>query len=146
MYGRFGAMFMPTDYWLNCLCLLLSKDNGAISYETITRDSLIAFYTEHNPDNLGNVDHILQGYSLRDIKDSSRKRYGNSPDVAVIAKAKGVISTVIVNKFPLSIQDIKSAAELDFSGKNLEFEDAIIIAALIPSNVSRAPCHRFYYH
>jgi hypothetical protein len=47
------------------------------------------------------------------------------------------ISTVIVNTFPLPIQDIKSKAALDFSGKGLKEEDAIIIAALIPSNVSR---------
>jgi hypothetical protein len=57
----------------------------------------------------------------------------------------GAISTVIVNTFPLPIQDIKSKAELDFSGKKLKVEDAIIIAALIPSNVSRTlsphPCY-----
>jgi hypothetical protein len=37
------------------------------------------------------------------------------------------------------IQDIKSKAELDFSGKELQVEDVIIIAALIPSNVSHNP-------
>jgi hypothetical protein len=51
----------------------------------------------------------------------------------------GAISTVIVNTFPLPIQDIKSKAELDFSGKELGVEDIIIIAALIPSNVSHNP-------
>jgi hypothetical protein len=51
----------------------------------------------------------------------------------------GAISTVIVNKFPLPIQDIKSKAELDFSSKELKVEDVIIIAALIPSNVSHKP-------
>jgi hypothetical protein len=55
-----------------------------------------------------------------------------------------LISTVIVNTFPLPIQDIKAKAELDFSGKKLKAEDAIIIAALIPSNVGRTifphPC------
>jgi hypothetical protein len=48
----------------------------------------------------------------------------------------GAISTVIVNTFPLPIQDIKSKAALEFSGKGLKVEDAIIIAALLPSNVS----------
>jgi hypothetical protein len=48
----------------------------------------------------------------------------------------GAISTIIVNKFPLPIQDIKSKVELEFSGKELGVEDAIIIAALFPSNVS----------
>jgi hypothetical protein len=49
----------------------------------------------------------------------------------------GAIFTVTVNTFPLQIQDIKSKAELDFSGKGLKVEDAVIIAALIPLNVSR---------
>ncbi len=44
--------------------------------------------------------------------------------------------TVTVNKFALPIQDIKTKSELDFSGKGLESEDAIIIAALVPLNVS----------
>jgi hypothetical protein len=49
------------------------------------------------------------------------------------------MSTVIINKFPLPIQDIKSKAEVEFSGKGLKVEDAIIIAALIPLNVSHKP-------
>jgi hypothetical protein len=46
------------------------------------------------------------------------------------------MSTVLVNAFRLPIQDIKSNAELDFSGKELNIDDASIIAALIPSNVA----------
>jgi hypothetical protein len=64
--------------------------------------------------------------------------------IADAIKDMRTISTVIVNTFPLPIQDIKSKAELDFSGKELEVEDAIIIAAMIPSNVSQTmfphPC------
>jgi hypothetical protein len=59
--------------------------------------------------------------------------------VAALADAipgMGAMSTVIVNTFPLPIRDIKSKAELDFSGKGLKVEDGIIIAALILSNVS----------
>jgi hypothetical protein len=59
--------------------------------------------------------------------------------VADYLDGNGTISTVIVNTFPLPIQDIKSKAKLDFSGKGLKVEDAIIIAALIPSNVSHNP-------
>jgi hypothetical protein len=62
---------------------------------------------------------------------------GDSTMLAGEVVGNGAISTVIVNTFPLPIQDIKSKAELDFSGKGLKVEDAIIIAALIPSNVSR---------
>jgi hypothetical protein len=65
--------------------------------------------------------------------------------LADVIPGMGAISTVIVNTFPLPIQDIESKAELDFSGKGLKAEDAIIIAALIPSNVSRKifphPCY-----
>ena len=39
-------------------------------------------------------------------------------------------------KFPLPIQDIKTKIELNFSGKELCSLDAIVIAALLPLNVS----------
>jgi hypothetical protein len=44
--------------------------------------------------------------------------------------------TIIVHKSSLPIQDIKTKAELDLSGKELTHLDAIIIAALLPLNVS----------
>lgn len=44
--------------------------------------------------------------------------------------------TVTIHKFTLPIQDIKTKTELDLSGKELGVEDAIIVAALIPLNVS----------
>jgi hypothetical protein len=58
----------------------------------------------------------------------------------------GAISTVIVNTFPLPIQDIKTKAKLDFSGKGLQVEEAVIIAALIPLNVSRTALPYLCYH
>jgi hypothetical protein len=58
---------------------------------------------------------------------------------------RGAISTVIVHKFPLPIQDIKTKAELDLSGNELNHLDAIIIAALLPLNVSRALFGYLYY-
>jgi hypothetical protein len=72
----------------------------------------------------------------------------DADDAVVLASElpdKGAISTVTVSTFPLPIQDIRSKAELDFSGKNLEVEDAVIIAALIPSNVSRTLFHHHQY-
>jgi hypothetical protein len=76
---------------------------------------------------------------------------GGTDTCGVIALADaipdmGAISTVIINTFPLPIQDIKCKAELDFSGKELKVEDAIIIAALVPSNVSRTRFYRPCYH
>ena len=49
----------------------------------------------------------------------------------------GAMVTVTINTFALPIQDIKTKSELDFADKGLCVEDAIIIAALIPLNVSR---------
>jgi hypothetical protein len=58
----------------------------------------------------------------------------------------GALSTVIMNKFPLPIQDIKTKAVLDFSGKELGQLDAIVIAALLPLNVSRAIHTHYQYY
>jgi hypothetical protein len=75
------------------------------------------------------------------------RKHGEMSGVTALANAiPGMrdISTVVVNTFPLPIQDIKVKAELDFSDKKLKAEDAIIIAALISSNVGRTifphPC------
>ena len=46
------------------------------------------------------------------------------------------LATVTINTFALPIQEIKTETELDFSNKGLEVEEAIVIAALIPLNVS----------
>jgi hypothetical protein len=48
----------------------------------------------------------------------------------------GAISTVIMHKFPLPIKDIKNNTELDLSAKELISLDAIVLAALLPLNVS----------
>ena len=66
-------------------------------------------------------------------------------ELAVGVRDNGAISAVIVHKFPLPIQDIKTKAELDLSGKELNHLDAIIIAALLPLNVSRALFGYLYY-
>jgi hypothetical protein len=66
-------------------------------------------------------------------------------ELSVGISNNGAISTVIVHKFPLPIQDIKTKAELDLSGKELNHLDAIIIAALLPLNVSRALFGYLYY-
>jgi hypothetical protein len=72
----------------------------------------------------------------------------DADDAAILASElpdKGAISTVIVHKFPLPIQGIKTKAELDLSGKELNHLDAIIIAALLPRNVSRALFGSLFY-
>jgi hypothetical protein len=49
----------------------------------------------------------------------------------------GALVTVIMHKYRLPIEDIKTNAELDLSGKGLADLDAIVLAALLPLNVSR---------
>jgi hypothetical protein len=82
--------------------------------------------------------------------DFSNKHLGVGGAIIISAwishKDNGGISTAVVNTFPLPIQDIKSKAVLDFSGKGLKVEDAIIIAALLPSNVSCTTNPHPWYH
>ena len=57
--------------------------------------------------------------------------------MAFISSAtKGALVTVTINEFAIPIQDIKTKAELDLSDKGLGVQDTIIIAALVPLNVS----------
>jgi hypothetical protein len=58
----------------------------------------------------------------------------------------GALITVIMHKYPLPIEDIKTKAELDLSGKGLVFLDAILLAALLPLNVSRRMCRYLCCH
>ena len=72
--------------------------------------------------------------------DLSNKELGVGGGIIVGAwishKDNGALVTVTINKCALPVQDIKTKAQLDLSGKRLGVEDAIIIAALIPINVS----------
>ena len=60
------------------------------------------------------------------------------PFTNVSSQNMGKLSTVIMHKFPLPIQDIKTKAKIDLSMKELNNLDAILIAALLPLNVSGA--------
>jgi hypothetical protein len=96
---------------------------------------------------LGNM--LKSNTVLTKLDVSDNAYYDNSSDsdeddglgfaqgLAIGIKENGALSTVIVDTFLLPIPDIKSKAELNFSDKGLGVEDLIIIAALIPSNVSR---------
>jgi hypothetical protein len=130
------------------------RDMGAVSYEVITRESLVAFYTEHNPDGLGNVDKILQRYSVPKLKDGMQKIYGSIPDVTVIPKAKGAILSVNLLKNGIAVEQARALViilkehptlkslcgnkgnetELAMSGKMMGAGDAIMLAAEIIDN------------
>jgi hypothetical protein len=127
------------------------KDNGALSVANVMGNRIgkeqLAKLQEimHSKPNLVSLCGIADDATEADLSGLGM----DADDAAILASElpdKGAISTVIVNTFPLPIQDIKSKSELDFSGKGLKVEDAIIIAALIPSNVSRTMLCRPYFH
>jgi hypothetical protein len=97
---------------------------------------LVAFYTEHNPDGLGNVDKIIQRYSVPKLKDGMQKKYGSIPDVTVIPKAKGAILATFTfsgdrsDSKPFTMET--SMVEADFGGKYLGASGAIMAAAFLP--------------
>jgi hypothetical protein len=84
------------------------------------------------------TDDLPNGRRVVQLENGEQKSL-KPENLEVIGTGIGAVSTVIVNTFPLPIQDIKSKVVLDFSSKELELEDIIIIAALIPSNVSHKP-------
>jgi Ran GTPase-activating protein (RanGAP) involved in mRNA processing and transport len=112
------------------------RDNGAISYDTITRESLTAFYMQHNPDKTACVDAILaNGKTLQERLDVQQKKYGNHAEVTTIKKAKGAISkfTFSGDHFdskPVTMET--SMVEADFGGKGLGLSGAIMVAAFLP--------------
>jgi hypothetical protein len=72
-------------------------------------------------------------------KNACGTAYDDMSGVAALTgaiKDMRALSTVILHKFPLPIQEIKAKAELDLSSKELGIFDAIVIAALLPLNVS----------
>ena len=130
------------------------KDMRALSLLNLAQNSLgelvlpkgwkMSYNYSENELNQKFVEQVYRHTDGREQKDNPGKPEG----IIAIANAipdMGAISTVNVNTFPLPIQDIKCKTELDFSGKQLKVEDAIIIAALIPLNVSRTifphPCY-----
>ena len=48
--------------------------------------------------------------------------------------ANGALSKVTIHKYEIPIQELKTATQLDLSGKDLNYLDAIIISALIKDN------------
>jgi hypothetical protein len=126
-------------------------DMGALTRLDISKNRF--FHDDGGPAGKALGDMLAVNSSLQELDVSGNGHSPFSKGGPSFARALSVgisdnraISTVVVNTFPLPIQDIKSKAELDFSGKELEVEDAIVIAALIPSNVSRIVFPHPFYH
>ena len=67
--------------------------------------------------------HLIQGLDVEKVMDAT-------------GSAQIRVTAITINEFPLPFQDIKTKSELDLSGKGLGMEDASVIAAFIPLNVS----------
>jgi hypothetical protein len=130
-------------------------DMGALLVLSLKKNSLGTKEAGKALGEMLKVNSVLKKLDLSDnyvaSYDGGGDASGFAQELALGIKDNGAISTVIVNTLlrpisnqPYPIQDIKSKSELNFSGKELNVEDAIIIAALIPSNVSRTmflrPC------
>jgi hypothetical protein len=134
---------------------------GALVVAEYLRDNRALVSLDVSSNDLGEADLLPTGWQLQkntrwkyELKDGRRIKGGlsdsfrgqNTPPpgsklsgaiaLANALKDNGTIMTVTMCKFPLPIQDIKTKAELELSGKLLVGEDAIVIAALLPLNVS----------
>ena len=107
------------DLTTGCVVLVANevKNNGAISYETITRESFDAFYAEHAPAELqasdwaSYADDFLRSHSIEDVKRLFRERFEAVPKVTVISKAKGALVKLDVSGHDMFGYDDKSGIQ-----------------------------------
>jgi hypothetical protein len=93
---------------------LTHKDNGAISYEMVTHESLVAFHQEHDPQLVGHEEQFLRDFTTKDLLNECQGAYGAVPEVTVVSKAKGAMTS------------------LNLASNNLGAEGAKIITAVLP--------------
>jgi hypothetical protein len=138
-YGSFTA----TPEGLNAIADAI-KDNGTLKTLDISNNDIgqlglpegwstdyISSYT--GDDKYKHTD----GRKQATAPEGSRIRAESIIALASAISDMGALATVIMHKYPLPIEDIKTKAELDLSGKGLVDLDAIVLAALLPLNVSR---------
>jgi hypothetical protein len=124
------------------------RDKGALFY--IEPEQLVAFYAEHNPAYVANVDEVLRQHSAQKIIDSCQKKYGAQPTTT--PRAKGGLSVVNVmgnhigKEMLFILQEIMrskpnlvslcgiadDATEADLSRLDMDPDDAIILASELP--------------
>jgi hypothetical protein len=112
------------------------SDNGALLVLSLSDNRL---GTKEVGEVLGEM--LNANSVLKELDVSSNNAYQGDPagfaqGISKGLPGNGALSTVTMYKFPLLIQDIKTKIELNFSGKELCSLDAIVIAALLPLNVS----------
>jgi hypothetical protein len=125
---------------------------GALLY--IETEQLVAFYAEHNPANVANVDAVLQRYSAQKIIDSCQEKYGMQPMTR--SKAKGAILSANLLKNGIGVEQARALViflnehptlkslcgnkgdetELDMSSKMKGAEDAIMLVGEIDNGAT----------
>jgi len=83
----------------------------------------------------GIVKEILAN-SRRVVELDNGENKSLKPENLETIGTNGSLVTVTIDQCALPLQEIKTKSELDLSGKSLGVEDASIIAALMPLNVS----------
>jgi hypothetical protein len=117
------------------------SDNSALRSLNLSSNR-IGKYWAKNTEGTQALSTVFTGNSVLTDLDLSHNGF-EAEDASLLADVMpgmGALTTVIMHKYPLPIEDIKTKAELDLSGKGLVYLDAIIIAALLPLNVSRQMC------
>jgi hypothetical protein len=115
------------------------KDMGALSVLNLASNNLGELVL---PEGWTRTGYDYNNTQLFRHTDGREQKGNPSKPEGVIAIANvipdmGALATVIMHKYRLPIEDIKTKAELDLSGKGLADLDAIVLAALLPLNVSR---------
>jgi hypothetical protein len=88
--------------------------NGALSYETVTKDSFVAFLQKFDPENVPQAENLLSGTSTSQLLEFAKENFGEAPEVTIIPKVKGAMTS------------------LSLASNNLGVEGAKIMAACLP--------------
>lgn len=112
------------DYALDSACAkelaVGLSANGAISYDIVTHESLVAFHQEHDPELVGQEEHFLRDCTTKDLLTECEETYGAVPKVTVVPKAKGALVTVNVMSNHIDIEQANEFIKVMESHSNLK--------------------------
>lgn len=94
--------------------------NGAISYDIVTHESLVAFHQEHDPELVGQEEHFLRDCTTKDLLTECEETYGSVPKVTVVPKAKGALVTVNIMCNHIGIEQANEFIKIMESHSNLK--------------------------
>ena len=112
------------DYALDSACAkelaVGLSTNGAISYDIVTHESLVAFHQEHDPELVGQEEHFLRDCTTKDLLTECEETYGSVPKVTVVPKAKGALVTVNIMCNHIGIEQANEFIKIMESHSNLK--------------------------